>query len=249
MRVTHLVALAGALGCLGFGCTEPALVPAPEAFRPTGTKDLAAVEVAGVRLWASGDAWHGVPARLEQVLTPVRVTVENHSGHPIRVAYRDFSLLGSTGFHYAALPPFSLQGTAVSSAALPGAWVPAAYHPASRGPAAPLRPRFESRQFRLARPYLGFYGPGFEPWPFAWDWDPLYYGRWYASWPQPLPSQDMLEQALPEGVVDDGGRVSGFVYFQQTTKHESQVQLQFQAQDAQTGQVLGTGSVPFVVVR
>ena len=58
----------------------------------------------------------------------------------------------------------------------------------------------------------------------------------------------MLEEALPEGVVEDGGRVSGFIFFQRPTK-DSQVQLQFQVRDAKTGQLLGTGNVPFLIVR
>lgn len=234
-----LVAAASLLGC----ATEPVLVPGPGASRPAGAPQVALADVAGVRLWANGDAWKGTPSTLEQVLTPVQVTLENHSGRPIRIAYKDFSLLGSTGFHYAALPPFSLQGTAVSAAGQPGAVIPAAYHPV-----APIQPRFRSERFLLARPYLGFY-PGFQPWPYGWEWDPFYYDRWYGSWPTPLPTKDMLEEALPEGVVEDGGRVAGFIYFQQTTSKESQVQLQFEVHDAKTGEVLGTGSVPFVVVR
>jgi len=235
-----LAAAATLLGC----ATEPILVPGPGASRPAGTSEVAVAEVAGVRLWANGDAWKGTPSTLEEVLTPVQVTLENHSGRPIRIAYQDFSLLGGTGFRYAALPPFSLQGTAVSSALQPGAVMPAAYHPSR---AVPIQPRFQSQRFWVARPYLGFY-PGFQSWPYEWALDPFYYDRWYASWPTPLPTKDMLEEALPEGVVEDGGRIAGFIFFQQTGK-ESQVQLQFQAHDAKSGQVLGTGSVPFLVVR
>jgi hypothetical protein len=235
-----LVAAAGLFGC----ATEPVLVPGPGASQPAGAPQVAFADVSGVRLWANGDAWQGTPSSLEQVLTPVQVTLENHSGQPIRIAYKDFTLLGGTGFRYAALPPFSMQGTAVSTAEQPGAYVPAAFRPSA---VSPLRPRFRSDRFLVARPYVGFY-PGFSAWPYGWEWDPFYYDRWYASWPTPLPTRDMLEEALPEGVVEDGGRISGFIYFQQTTR-EQQVQLQFQATDAKTGQVLGTGSVPFVVVR
>lgn len=249
MPASRLFSVALAAVALGLGCaTEPVLVPAPEASRPAGAPGTAFAEVAGIRLWADGDAWKGAPSSLEQVLTPVKVTLENHSGHPVRIAFKDFTLLGGSGFRYAALPPFSLQGTAVSATEptrQPGAWVPAAYHPART--VVVVRPRFSADRFWVARPYLGFY-PGFQPWPYAWDWDRVYYDQWYGSWPTPLPTKDMLEEALPEGVVEDGGRISGFLFFQRTSK-ESQVQLQFQAQDARTGEVLGTGSVPFVVLR
>jgi len=230
------------LAFIGLGCAaQPILAPAPEATRPTGQRDVGVVDVAGVRLWASGEPWRGVPSTLPRLLTPVRVTVQNHSGHPVRVAYRDFSLLGERGFRYSALPPFSLQGQAIGQAGAPGAIVPAAYHPRTV-----VRPRFSSERFWVASPYLGFY-PGFHAWPYGWEVDP-FYDRWYGSWPTPLPSQDMLEQALPEGVIEDGGQVSGFVYFQRTSD-EDRVRLQFDVQDARSGEALGTGSVPFVVLR
>jgi len=175
------------------------------------------------------------------VLTPVRVTLENHSGHPVRVAYRHFTLLGGSGFRYAALPPFSLQ-TAVGVADSPVGLVHVAYPTRA---AVVVRPRFEARHFWVARPYVHYY-VGLTPWPYPWYWDPLYHDRWYAAWPSQLPTRDMLERALPEGVVEDGGSVSGFVYFQHT-KQESSVQLQFELLDARTDAHLGTASLPFLV--
>lgn len=236
LRLAVLLSLAVA-GCVA----APVLIPAPEASNPPGEPDVATIEVAGVRLWADGE-WKGAPAALPEVLTPVRVTLENRSGHPVRVAYKDFTLLGDSGFRYAALPPFSIQGT-VSEATRPGAIRPAAYHPAQ----VVVVPRFQASRFWVAGPYADFY-PGWSPWPYAWGWDPWYYDRYYPTWPTQLPTEDMLEQALPEGVVENGGSISGYIYFQRP-RQDASVQLQFQIEDARTGADLGTASVPFLVRR
>lgn len=245
MRPPRLAVL---FALVALGCATPALVPAPEATRAAGRPKVAVDEVAGVRLSADGGAWKGSPAELPTILTPIRVVVENRSGHPLRVAYRDFSLLGEdSGFRYAALPPFSIQGT-ISSAAAPGAVLPAAYPPASPvRPPRVLNPAWESRRFLLARPYLGFYR-GLSPWPYGWDWDLAYHGHWFPEWPTQLPTEDMLNKALPEGVVEDGGHIAGFIYFQRT-RQDGEVQLQFQLTDAQSGEQIGTASVPFIVRR
>jgi putative addiction module killer protein len=49
-----------------------------------------------------------------------------------------------------------------------------------------------------------FYGPGYR----------VYFERNYGQWPRDLPSEEMISEALPEGVIEGGGRVSGFLYFQ-----------------------------------
>ncbi len=62
-----------------------------------------------------------------------------------------------------------------------------------------------------------------------------------------LPSREMMERALPEGVVDSGGRVSGFLYFQHVDRREAQVSLEMKLVDAKTGESLGHLTIPFVV--
>jgi hypothetical protein len=65
----------------------------------------------------------------------------------------------------------------------------------------------------------------------------------------PLPTKDMLEQALPEGTLENGGTVAGFIYFQSIGKREQQVTLQAQLVDARTGESFGRLSIPFQVDR
>jgi len=113
-------------------------------------------------------------------------------------------------------------------------------------------------------PYSHVYGPRYYPrtgayfyWGYPrpywyWGWGASHYWyypyAWYPYyWTVPLPSQDMIAQALPEGAVNDGGRVSGFVYFQHVASREHQVSFEMQLVDGPTGEEFGSVSIPFIV--
>jgi hypothetical protein len=66
---------------------------------------------------------------------------------------------------------------------------------------------------------------------------------------EPLPTQDMVKRALPEGRLENGGTIAGFLYFQGVADRERQVILQAQLMDANTGEGLGELSIPFYVRR
>ena len=59
---------------------------------------------------------------------------------------------------------------------------------------------------------------GVLPWHGAFPYDPVYYNRWYGAWPSSLPNEELLRQGLPEGVLQPGGRVAGFLYFKDQPK-------------------------------
>jgi hypothetical protein len=95
-------------------------------------------------------------------------------------------------------------------------------------------------------PYLAAYYP----------WSPAFAGsfvsdRWYYDRYRPvfrrveLPTGDMVPKALPEGVVDPGGRASGFLYFEEVGDVE---RADFIARlvDASTGARLGSVSIAFL---
>src|SRR5712692_3542460 len=81
---------------------DKVLEPAADATLAPGRQNVAEASTAGVSLRVAGDAWKGDPRDLGTLFTPVRVTLENHSGKTVRVSYRDFTLAGDNGFHYAA---------------------------------------------------------------------------------------------------------------------------------------------------
>src|SRR5262249_10377467 len=110
MRALGFLATAGLSlgGCIHYYHLQPApgttLVPG----------GAAVTEAAGIRTTVAVNTWSGWPSGLSDVLTPLHGTVENHSGHALRIQYRDFQLKGAPGFRYAALPPFSLSGQPIS---------------------------------------------------------------------------------------------------------------------------------------
>lgn len=223
MRVAITAALL--TGCL-VGCThEPELRPAPTATFLQGDDHAAVASLKGVRVTVDGDAWYGEPQQLDEVV-PLQVSIANRSGRPLRVRYRELALVGPQGSRFAALPPLSIDGTAL------------------------VHSPFEDYD----GPEEGVGGAGLDPMPlegpldpeFDYDGDPLYYDTWYARWPVRLPTEDMVAKALPEGVLSHGGRVSGFVYFQDVPESVERVAFQLELIDAQTGESFGTMSIPLL---
>lgn len=235
-------------------------------------------QVGGVQVWARSE-WSGSPTQLWRQLTPIKVTIENHSGHPLRLGYREFSLVGSSGFRYVALPPFPVQApvseaeslapeAAVASTeasplaatlvdvhgARPVAPAPRVLsaRPGPRGhsgrPMGPVRPYFRGSHFRVAHHYAPFW-PLFMAWPLAWAAsDYAWYDRYYRDWPEQLPTEDMVNQALPEGVLEDGGTIAGLLYFQYAGR-ENATRLDLNLVDASTQQPFATASVPVALLR
>lgn len=227
MRVS--IAALVSMFALGACVHDRVLEPAASATLEPGRRNVAEGSVGGVALRVIGDAWKGDPQDLGKLFTPVRVTIENHSGRTVRVSYRDFSLAGASGFRYAAIPPIKARGTLSAAEAPPPLLQPA---------------RWEHRGFYVAPHYSHLY-PGLAPWPGVFAYDPLWYDSIYARWPERLPTQDMISEALPEGVVQDGGSVSGFVYFQSVTSRESAVQFEMSLVDGSSDQQLGVVTIPF----
>jgi hypothetical protein len=209
---------------------EKVLEPAAGAPLAPGRQNVAETVASGVTVKVTGDSWKGDPQDLGTLFTPVRVTIQNNSGKTLRVSYRDFALAGASGFHYAAIPPMKARGTLSSSQ--------------ERSSPALQLAGWEHDRFQIA-PHYSYLYPGLRPWPGMFGYDPFYYDGFYANWPEKLPTQDMLSEALPEGVVQDGGTVTGYVYFQSVTGRESAVQFEMTLADANDGQSFGQVAIPF----
>ncbi|MDC0712597.1 hypothetical protein POL68_29305 [Stigmatella sp. ncwal1] len=189
--------------------------------------NAAVTEQAGIKLVADGAAWKGHPGNLDRRLTPVEVRLENLGNRPLRIRYEQFDLMGGSRFQYAALPPSSLKDVVAP------------------GPRCVLSPA------PLHWHHTGGWrrGLGWRPWGLGPFYDPFYDPYYTRTVPcdEPLPTQDMLKQALPEGTLAPGGSISGFLYFQGLAERESQVTLQTRLVDAQTGETFGELDIPFVV--
>ena len=72
--------------------------------------------------------------------------------------------------------------------------------------------------------------------------DPYYYDAYETYYADiDLPTPEMLQHALPEGVVDPGGSVTGFIYFEDVSDDVPRVEFRGQLVDA------STGTIPFAV--
>jgi len=234
------------------GCVlAPRLVPDEGANR-LGDK-VAFAQEAGVRVWVNGDAWNDDPLDLRDVLTPVHVSIENAGTRPLRLAYADFSLVGDSGMRYAAMSPLRADSELPTSSLEPGQpqlmnaqlvktqFMKTAAHRASP---ARVRPRFHHHHFYIA-PQYGYFYPGYPLWgaPFPYT----YFGGGPYSWPRTLPTDDMIAEALPEGVLEPGGHVDGFVYFQTVGRRETRVRFDYKLYDARADAKLGEIIIPLRV--
>lgn len=205
------------------GCAqEPVLIPDPAS--PTRISGTTAVEkVKGVYVAASGDAWQGEEKVLEHV-TPVKININNNHGSLLKISYSLFSLRDMSGILYSALPPYSIKGSiqepvTASNYYCPGFYVAPYY--------APFYPRL----------------PGYRD-PFYYD--PFYYEHYYNCWKEiKLPTKEMLDEAIPEGVLENGAEASGFLYFQKIGKADHYT-FEMDLMDAKSGERFGTISIPFI---
>jgi hypothetical protein len=190
-----LVALVGSAGACAI---QPELLPASGHKSTMGRSSLAVESRSGVTVTADGSVWHSSPKNLATELTPVWVTVHNETGRSLRVQYDEFRLKGASGAIYIALAPYVLRT------------------PRSR-PVFEVQDGGDFDKFQVA-PYLA----SFYPWLPVWN-GPLPYGPsiYSVAWRAGLPTDSMLERALPEGVLENGGSVSGFLYFQKVDSRES----------------------------
>jgi hypothetical protein len=224
-RIGSGMAAAAALTAI-WGCAT-SLRPAPEAKVVVSGSGAGAEQTrADVRVEARVDAWGWSPQRLERKVTPVLVKIRNDSRHELRVRYEEFALVDPADRRWSALPPFDTNGQVRDP-------MPAAY--ASTG-------------FHVA-PHLSAHYPYASRYPGAFAFDRIYYADYYPRlWSVQLPTTDMLTHALPEGVLDPGGRTAGFLYFERVEDPEQdRVDFRFDLVDARTQERFGRIEIPFVV--
>jgi len=210
------------------GCaTEPELEPAPTAQRLTGKTTGAKDSQSGIIIEAHVDAWRWTPARLAHELTPIRVRIENESERALLLRYDEFRLATPAGFEFAALPPFDIEEEVTQRFS--------GYAYASRG-------------FHVA-PHLARYHPHFGITHHAFPHHGHHYIHYYPIYREfELPTRDMVARALPEGALDPGGVMTGFLYFadleaMQTSKR---ITFRFVLIDAETRERFGLIEIPFV---
>lgn len=202
------------------------LSPGPTAETVPGLEGAAVDTSAGFSVIAQSNEWPGEPDITTEV-TPIRVSIENSSNHPIRVRYSDFALVDPNGARYAAIPPLQIDEDVET-------------------PVTIENPYFLYDNFRVA-PYYSRWYPYLTPYD-AFYYDPFYYDRYSTVWIETqLPTPEMLAWALPEGVVLPGGSVTGYLYFEDVDDDWPQVTFTGDLVDADSGETIGDVSIPFTV--
>lgn len=196
-------------------------------------EDATRDRVKGVLVLTQADPWPG-EMPIEEVVTPVLVRIDNDGRIPIDVRYRDLSLLGPDGKRYGAVPPYRIESDIGRPA------IDMQHEPVTD-------PGFTGSGFELA-PYYSAAYPGMAVYEDVFVFDRNYYDTAYRYWQETeLPTYEMLQQALPEGVVLSGGNVEGWVYFEKVPVSSGRVVLHTELVDSRNGRQFARIRVPYEV--
>jgi hypothetical protein len=227
--------------CALAACATTSLSPGPGATTVPGEADTVINRIDGVSVTVETNSWQGSRAVTNSV-EPIRITISNQGSSPIRLRYGDFALIDRNGRRYAALPPYRVEGTLLNPMLVEGYSVI-------------VMPQFRFRGFYVA-PYYSRIYPGIPVYPRRYYlYDPFYYNYYYADLRSAIrPTVEMLSLALPEGIIDSGGSVTGFLYFQRVRPGTETVTLRGTLVSLGTsdsspgGAIFGEISIPYTVI-
>jgi hypothetical protein len=189
-------------------------------------EERATASVAGITATVVADRWSGTPPQLTEVI-PLLVTIDNRSARPLRLRYEAFALVAAPERWLAALPPFAIDATETVAVRAP---YPYPYD-----------------GFYVA-PHLVRYYPFFARFDGAFAYDPFFYATYYPAFRRvSLPTGDMVQKALPEGVLQAGGRITGFLYFEAADFARDRGTFLFDLVDARTLRRLGRIEMPLEI--
>jgi hypothetical protein len=222
-----IVAIACAAAAAG-GCarTQAKLTPAPGADVVAGRGRGAEAVAAGVRVVARAGAWAWNPTDLDTKATPILIELGNNGSVNMLVRYDRITLTDEAGHRFAAMPPYDVNATVNESYTV-------------------RNPYYGFSRFAIA-PYLRRWYPGFSPYAGTFAYEGGYYSPYITRYQSvKLPTADMIQRALPEGVLQAGGHAEGFVYFEALDRDAGMLTLNVDIIDANSGETEGTAHIPF----
>lgn len=199
--ITHGLCLSlGLLGACASGGQN--LEPASAARTVTGLDRAAVATDHAVQVIAQTAKWPG-DARITRDVEPVRVRITNNSGEPVSIRYEEFKLTANDGETYTPIPSVAVSGEVQVKS-----------------------PLFTYTRYAVAPYYVAAY-PGVSSYTGPFAYHRAYYDTYAGYWGEAnLPTVEMLAWALPEGVLEDGGYVDGYLYFPRIPSSKDQVRFQ-----------------------
>lgn len=192
------------------------------------------ITVDNVRITVQSDAWKGDPAILEEV-TPLKLSVENNNPQPIKVTYENLKLISKENDVYSALPIYEVEGN------LEDARLAEDYEVI-------VRTDIDYNEFYIYPMYTRVY-TDVPVTDYKFYENPEYYVQFYKAWDETgLPTNEMKIEALPEGILMEGGSLSGFVYFEKVDPELEEVEFRMKLINAETNEVFGSIEIPFWVM-
>jgi hypothetical protein len=199
---------------------------------PGAPAAAAVAEANGVQVIVEGAEPSG-PRAIETAVTPLKVTIVNHGREPVAIRYDHIYLEGRGGKRWAALPPYEAQKEAAQAIA----------------PPPPPDPLWVYDGFLVA-PHLRYYYPYLTAFADPFLYDDLYYDQYRNYWRRRhVAMRAVRAQAIPEGVLEPGGKVSGFLFFEHVSAKEGPLTLHADLLDARTGQQLASVRAPVTVLK
>jgi len=195
------------------------------------TKFITISEINNIKMQIDPGAWEEATEMRQQV-TPIKVRITNDTTIPLLVRYNAFALIGEDGTYYAALPLYRIEGTQAN--------------PQITGNYSPVTaPTFEYENFNVAPYYSGIY-PNIDPFTGRVFHDPLYYDAYTDYWSDiQLPTLEMLKRAIPEGILNEAGTITGYFFFEKVDPEGGKVQYTAELINAQNGTIFGRINIPF----
>ncbi len=217
------------LGCsflmLGSSCAlRGSLVPLKGDSSLAKVKTSSNGESTSVDVEVKPNAWSGVPSNLTKV-TPLLIKIDNQHSESIRLRYNEFILRAKDGRQFHALPPFDIKGSQVDR----------------------LNYNFPVSGFVIA-PYQWRFFPAFPRVRGGFALDGIYYGAYHPAMNRlRLPTSDMIVKALPEGVLEPQGKITGFLYFENVDRDLEEIDFVAQIVSAESKATVGEIRIPFKV--
>ena len=162
-----------------------------------------------IEIIAQPAPWPG-DAVITRAVTPLRVQIRNHGEIPVEVHLHAIALVSGEGRVHHAVPPVAIRGRV----------------PSLDQPAQVVQPGFEADRFTVAGRYRRVH-PRLRNYNGPFRHDVPYYRRYYDQWSttERLPTPEMAASAMPEGVLEAGEQVTGWLYFERVSDDAERVHL------------------------